>query len=120
MISKEIKLYPYRVFMLGGHVHQAWVPFDQPYDFWDRICELKSKEQGTVEACYFAANGDVVLLFIDAVNITSIDAIYDSSGYKIIAEHEDKLCRVREGHLKTHTKKKQAKSAGQSVKKRRS
>lgn len=122
MLSKDVKLYPYRVFTQGGHVHQAWVPFEHVYDFWDHIYDLKHNEHNkTVEACYFAAGGDLIMLFIDAMNITSMDSPFDRSDPITIQMHGEQAEAIRTKHMKRKQKAAAEKlaSAGQSVKKRR-
>lgn len=122
MLSKDVKLYPYRVFTTGGHVHQAWVPFEQPYDFWDEILDLKlNSANQTVEACYFAANGELVMLFLDAEKITSMDTPFDRSDPKTIQIHGEQAQAIRTRHMRRKQGKAQENlSAGQSVQKRRS
>ena len=121
MISKDVKLYPYRVFTTGGHVHQSWVPFEHAYDFWDHIYDLKTSDHNrTIENCYFAANGDLIMLFIDAAHVTSVDTPYDRSDPKTIQMHGEQAQAIRTRHMRRKQEKAQENaSAGQSVQKRR-
>lgn len=121
MLSKDVKLYPYRIFTVGGHVHQAWVPFEHAYDFWDHIYDLKHNEHNkTVEACYFEAGGGLIMLFLDAADITSMDTPFDRSDPKTIQLHGEQAQAIRTRHMRRKQEAAAEKrTAGQSVKKRR-
>lgn len=121
MLSKDVKLYPYRVFTTGGHVHQAWVPFEYSYDFWDHICDLKANQANhTVEACYFAANKELVMLFLDASTVNGMDTPFDRSDPRVIELHAEQVKILRTRHMrKKQEKAREVRSAGQTAKKRR-
>lgn len=121
MLAKDVKLYPYRVFTDGGHVHQCWVPFEHSYDLWDTICDLKNGANTTLEGCYFAANGEVIMLFIDTTKISSIDTPFDRGDPRTIQIHEERAQATRTRHMRKRQEesKNNLFNAGQSVQKKR-
>ncbi|MHC4648825.1 MAG: hypothetical protein ACYTBJ_25490 [Planctomycetota bacterium] len=122
MLEKDVKLYPYRVFLKSGHVHQCWVPFSNARDFWDMKCDLEKKDNSTLEGCYFASNGTIIMLFIDAKEVDSMDTPFDQSDSRVIETHVQGLRAARTKHMKKKQQNSRAKlpSAGQTVKKRKS
>jgi len=89
MIKKDIPLYMFRFFTIGGHVFKCLSEFNSIYDLTDHLNDLEEKEKD-FETCYITREGDIVQVMMKPGDICATESM-PNIGPIVLQEHEKEL-----------------------------
>lgn len=84
----DVALYPYRVYVSGGHVFKAYSPFRDPVAFWENIKKLQETNEDFY-AVTFGSARQIISICFDSKAIQGYDTAFIVQDTPMIIELRD-------------------------------